>query len=708
MSRDVLRFTLYGALAVLVAMPVVRADETVTLAQRQFAAGSPAAPFQSFFVAARRLAASTTPAWSSADNDLSAWGPALVFPLLGQGVPSETVLGLAGPLETEGTAPILLFRTLGLYAAKSRVPFTKTPTLRHAVSRNLRTIERATRDLDALTATKELAAWGSIGAGAWLAYLELLYRDYFALQDADAARWNADGIRVVEQLLVRGRLPDGGFRQDPRDEQSSLWPTALAIHALVKAYENEELVKYESAAMAAAAALDAMRAEDGTYFSTTAKTERDPRANAYLAGALLLLFKDTGDMHYRDRAVAILRWLATGPGAAASASDAALGSHVAHLTMLLDSLATQPYENILGRRPMRLTVELGAPSAKLVDAMAAQLRPAAFRYRELFDAVLHTLVERVPQAAGDIAYDYGDAPGYAASVLLDGGDKTIAPQIVRREERLLSRPWPRHFDEISFGAGALFAAHDHPDVVDAAVADRSLRRYLLFSGGLAVADRYYLDWLDWLTNGGGFEYGPTVLGAQIATTQLRYAERFPDQRVGWLLQPLQVGRALTDGADRSAWDAAQHVYRARPGSDSIGLLPNTMMIIDLLQAHALTHEASYLARAEDVAGGLDVLWDDQRGAYFASSEQMGDNAYQSLSTNSYAALALLRLSQAAGKLAYRDRALRVFDFINHDLYAGGVVYHHLYRGRRATGDIWCTGCNWRVLSELVELARVTK
>jgi hypothetical protein len=702
------RSAFYVAVAVLATIQPLSADETVTLIQRQFTAGSPAAPFQSFFIDARRLAASTTPAWSSADGDLAAWGPALIFPLLGQGVPTETVLGLAAPLEAEGTAPILLLRTLGLYAAKSRVAFVNTPTLQKAVSRNLRTLEHATSDLDSLTASKDLTGWGSIGAGAWLAYLELLYRDYFELEDTGAAHWSTDGVRIVDEVIERGRLPDGGFRRDPRDEALSLWPTALAIHALVKAYENEELVRYESAAIAAAAALDALRAGDGSYFSTVAKTERDPRANAYAAGALLLLFKDTGDVQYRDRAVATLRWLTTGAGAAASARDTALASQVAHLAMLLDSLATQPYENILGRRPMRLVVELGAPSAKTVDAMAAQLRPADFRYRGLFDAVLHTLVDRVPQAAGDIAYDYGDAPGYAAHVLLDGGDKAIAPQIVQREERLLTWPRPRDFDEISFGVGALLAAHDHPDAVDAVAAERSLRRYLLLSGGLAVADRYYMDWLDWLTSGGGFEYGPTVIGAQIATTQLRYAESFPDQGVGWLLQPLGVGRALIDGADQSAWDAARHVYRARPGDDTTWLLPNAMMIIDLLQAHALTHEASYLARAEEVAAALDGLWDDQHGAYFASSQQMGDNAYESLSTNSYSALALLRLWQTTSKSVYRDRALRVFDFINHDLYAGGVIYHHLYRGRRATGDIWCTGCNWRVLRELVELAQSTK
>src|SRR5512143_2758464 len=162
-SGCVLRFTLYAATsaAALAIIGPACADETVTLTQRQFASASPAAPFQSSFGDARRVAAATTPAWSSADGDLSAWGPALIFPLLGPGVAGETVLALAAPLEAEGTAPLLLFRTLGLYAAKSRVPFTETPTLRMAVSRNLRTLERATRDLEALTASKDLAAWGS-------------------------------------------------------------------------------------------------------------------------------------------------------------------------------------------------------------------------------------------------------------------------------------------------------------------------------------------------------------------------------------------------------------------------------------------------------------------------------------------------------------------------------------------------------------------
>ena len=94
-----------------------------------------------------------------------------------------------------------------------------------------------------------------------------------------------------------------------------------------------------------------------------------------------------------------------------------------------------------------------------------------------------------------------------------------------------------------------------------------------------------------------------------------------------------------------------------------------------------------------------------RGAYAASSDQMGDAGYESLSTNTYAALAAMRLFAVTQKPAYRDRALRIFDFITRDLYADGVIYHHVYHGRRAAGDIWCTGCNWRVLSALLELAR---
>ena len=685
-------------------MPV-QAAESVSLGPRQFAANSPAAEFQQFLSESRRLAASTTVAWNSADTDLCAWGPAVVFAMLERTTPRDAVINLAATLEDPAAGPILLFRTLGLYAAKSRLPFGNTPTLMSALNRNLGRIQGATRDLEGFTAAAGLHDWGSIGTGAWLAYLQLLYRDYGELGAPSSPSWNSEGLRMIDQLVAQGQLAGGkGFRRAPQDDQLSLWSSTLMLYALIKAYENEEAVKYESAAIATAAAIELLHAGDGSYYSTAAKSETDARANAYLAGALLLLAKDTGDAIYRDRAIAILRWLISGHGAAALARDAALGLHAAYLVLLLDSLTTQPNEHVLGRRPMRLTAESGVPARPSVEDMLVRLRPDDFRYRGVLDGVFHTLVARAPQLAGDFAYDYGDAPGYAASVLLRAGDTTIAPQIIRREEQLLAWPRPRDFDEIAFGTGALFAALDHRKPGENTSAATALRRYLWLSGGLAFADRYYLDWLDWYTGGGGYDYGPTVLGAEIAATHLEYAERFPSETIGWW-QPVQIARALIDGAN-TAWDADRRVYRARTGSDEVWLLPNAMMIIDLLHAHQIAGEPAYLDRAEAVGGGLEMLWDRERGAYFASSGQMGALGYESLSTNSYAALAFLRLYKATHNPAYRDRAVAVFDFIARDLYADGVAYHHVYRGRRAAGDIWCVGCNWRVVAELLELASV--
>ena len=676
-----------------------RADVTVTLAGRTFADQSPAATFRETFGDARRRAAETTGAWASSRDDLCAWGPALIFPLLGSGLDNDTVIALASSLETKDVAPQLVWRTLGLYAAKSRVPFDDTATMRAAVDRNLEALNRAARDIDTFADAPELKDWGPVGLAAWVAYLDLLYRDYWDLGDPGARSWNTDGLAITNDLLHRAGLPDGrGFRFQAGRDSLALWPNALVLYALNQAYENEESVRYERAAIDTAAAIEPLRDKDGGYFSTIERTDKNPHANAYLAGALLLLAKNTGEKTYQQRATAILRWLTTGPSAALLARDAGLETHIGHLILLLDSLATQPSENVLGRRPMR------GSTAKPPPLPLDELRPADFRYRSLFDGVLGTLVNHLPREDGDFAYDYGDSPGYATDVLLAAHQSQSAHEVLQREQKLLTWPRPRDFDEISFGARAFFAALDQPDAFPRDQAEAALHRYILLSGALAMGDRYYMDWIDWFTGGGGYEYGPTVIGAQIAQSQLRFARAFPQQRVGWLIDPAAVGRALIDTAGRDVWDESLHLYRARPRSDEVWLLPNAMMILALLQTHALSGDASYLERAEAVVTGLESLWDEKRGAYFASSTQTGPGGYLSLSTNSYAALALHRLAAATGKQGYRERAQSILDFIQRDLYGDGVVYHHIYQGRRAAGDIWCSGCNWRVLSILREVA----
>jgi hypothetical protein len=678
------------------------AAQEITLASRRFAPESPALPLQSFLVEARRRAAATTVAWDDTEDDLAAWGPALVFPLLGAGVPGEDVLALGAPLAAEAPAPVLLFRTLGLYAVKSRVPFVETPDLLAAIRRNLRLMERATRDLERFTGGPELQGWGSIGVGAWLAYLELLYRDYGELGSGEAAHWTASGVRIVEQILVRGRLENGGFRRDPRDTELTLWPTALALHALMQAYENQESIQYESAAMEAAAAIQVLRDRDGAYFSTMAGGQKDPRANAYLAGGFLLLYKNTGEPRFRDGALSILRWL-TGPQNPPGSAPAGSDLHAAYLALLLDSLAMQTAEPILGRRPLRAVSDRGDSEA--VRQMAVRLSEKAPQ-RAMLSAMLQTLLLRTPYASGDFAYDYGDSPGYAAAVLLRGGRADLAQQVITRQEDLLVLPRPAHFDELSFGASALLMGLDHPEVIDAAKADAALRRYLFLSALVVMADRYYLDGLDWYTGGGGFDYGPTVLGAQVAAVHLRFGKRFPGVRVGWVVDPLAIGRRILETTDREAWDGTRRIYRLRRDDEVVALLPNAMMVLALLEAHAMDPAGGHLSRAEEVFDGLETLWDESRGAYLATSAHRGEDAYFSLSTSTYAWMASRALAAATGKARYGGRAAAIRDFIARDLYADGIAYHHLHRGRRATGDIWCSGCNWRVAAALVEHAEV--
>ncbi|HTO57895.1 MAG TPA: hypothetical protein VMJ74_08865, partial [Pseudomonadales bacterium] len=195
----------------------VGADQSVSLSAREFSRNSPVAGYRDAFGSARRRAADTTAAWTSASDDLAAWGPALIFPLLGAGLSSDTVIALAAPLQDRDPAPKLLWRTLGLYAAKSRVPFDETPPLLAAVNRNLGAINRAARDIDAFVDTPELKPWGPIGLGAWVAYLDLLFRDYWDLGNPGAESWDADGLKIVSDLLTRGRLADGkGFRAELR------------------------------------------------------------------------------------------------------------------------------------------------------------------------------------------------------------------------------------------------------------------------------------------------------------------------------------------------------------------------------------------------------------------------------------------------------------------------------------------------------------
>jgi hypothetical protein len=298
-----------------------------------------------------------------ADGEEAAW--AAVLALANGAIPPGDVA--ATPLGREASPAVLLWRTLALYAMRAAAPEVESPALRDRVTRNLAALAHAVEQPDSLR-SGDAQRFGALGLTAWVAWLHLLYRSYWDLE-ADAGEIGERGLGRLEELLARGRAADGvAFAAEHGDGACSPLATALAVLALSQAYENEELVRYEDDAFAAAAACTG----DG----------RDPVVRAYRALALLELVKNSGSTSLRDEA----RRLLAGAGAA-PATLVFARRMLAHLDGEDAGGPVAP----LGFRPLR--------RARRPAAVA----PAALRdpeLRALFDSVFATLTERVPRRAG--------------------------------------------------------------------------------------------------------------------------------------------------------------------------------------------------------------------------------------------------------------------------------------------------------------------
>ncbi|HYD47879.1 MAG TPA: hypothetical protein VEB21_06000, partial [Terriglobales bacterium] len=428
----------------------------------------------------------------------------------------------------EQPAATRMIRTLELYAAKQARALEETGAIQAEIDGNLRSIQKSMRDFDTLLHDDAIAPWGQHGVAAHLAYLQLLYRDYFELHSEQSQRWTSDGIRIADQLIDR-QLDGGGFGLDPRQDELRLWPTALAIRALAQAYASQRSVKYEDAAIAAAEGLEPLRLPDGSYRTATSASHAEVRANAHLADALYLLARNGAGEKWRQRSTAISAWLGGQPE-----SDPAHRREIETLaTIHAATRALAPRQVLSPELTAALQrLNLSAPLQQMAQDLTA------------------TLVQRLPHLAGDFAYDSADSPGYAIEMLKHLGLHQRAGEIIARIERLAGRPWPKALPELSYGALGLIVASDQ------AAAAAALRRYLRLTGIAARADGYYLDWLAWIS-GDVTELGPTVLTAQIAQTHLRAAAVLGDEAARGWIDPLRTGLALLAVAQAEAWDEEQ-------------------------------------------------------------------------------------------------------------------------------------------------------
>jgi hypothetical protein len=568
-------------------------------------------------------------------------------------------------------------RVLRLYVRQAERPFEPDLALRDAVIEGLERVVEEARGADRQP----------VFATARAAWLHLLFRNHWDL-DPEAPAVNATGLALLEETLTRGRSADGAFAAGWTGAAPSRPATAMGALALAQAYENEELVRFEDAAVAAAGVLGEVPGAD---------TAEDRWAEAILATALLVLHKNSGDPAQRAAAERILSRLA------GAAGDEATAVQLAIARGMRARLAGGGPGPVFGFRPLRPAP--ATPPALPEDVRRSLAALADPRLAEMFERVYGTLVDRLPRGAGDFAWDYGDSPGYAAEVLLATGRRELVGEIAVRERSLVARPTPARLTEISFGVDALAAASGDADPTRARPAEAAWRRAVVVGALLSILDRHYLDRLDAWTGGAGYEYGATTLSAQLALTQLGFATRRPGQTLlAGLVDPARIGARVAEECERLAWSPERRLYRSGIDRDDPSLLSNATMILLLLRLHE-RGDTGALARAEQVAAGLDALWNPERGAYFATLAARDDGGYTSLSSSSYALLALLRLHRAGGAPVHLERARAIAEFIRRDLHADGVLYHHLHRGRAAAGDLWCPGCGWRVLAILLEWGR---
>ncbi len=549
---------------------------------------------------------------------------------------------------------------------------------------------------------------------ALLAWSNLLYRDYWDWPRHTPYAYPGVGLTLLD--ATREKTWDGEkeyYRARPWAHGLDVLSNGWMILGLMKGFENEELIPYQVNAEGAAAALGALWDENrGGYFSPAGSRYglKILAENNLAVTALLALYKNLGEASYLDRAEETLQFIADrmyadgrlagvvrdGAPDWSGGWSAGESFHFLYNVLVAQALKDQACRNMLAFRPMHCE-DRSLPG----NVSPGQSRT---RYPEEFDAILKTVLYKVPWRDGDILYDYGDMPGYASWLLFQLARETgeeeyaeTATAVADRIVRLIHEDLVYYLAEISFGGFSLYAAKAYYGA-ERPVYEAELDHLLGLAAFLAAVDDYYLDIVDRLTGGGNYGYGATTLTAQVA--YLLFLSRYypPDGfRPMWDEYP-EVALKMVEAANREAWDEAGGYYYKSADQPEIYLMADGYMVYTLVEAYRYTGNPEHLDRARRVAAALErLLGDSREGGFYAMPPALPSLGYKSLSSNSYALKACALLYHATGEEAYREKAESVIDFLLDDLYEGGAVHHHLYKGLACGGDMWCPGCNFRIL-----------
>lgn len=203
---------------------------------------------------------------------------------------------------------------------------------------------------------------------------------------------------------------------------------------------------------------------------------------------------------------------------------------------------------------------------------------------------------------------------------------------------------------------------------------------------------------------GGFAastYGPTSLNGILAVMNFEAALQLGgDNKEKWIATGKEILKA---GYDR-AYNKELGYYIFSETRSGHFLYPNIAQMLGNLRAYQLTDDKAYLDHAEALYDAIEPLSLEGKSWYRSpySQEEMGakTDEYTTLSSQNYTMLALTVAYSVTKNVKYKERALKILEFVRANLLEGDRVLHHWMDGKIASWTDkypYCSGCNLQIL-----------
>jgi len=169
---------------------------------------------------------------------------------------------------------------------------------------------------------------------------------------------------------------------------------------------------------------------------------------------------------------------------------------------------------------------------------------------------------------------------------------------------------------------------------------------------------------------------------------------------------------MLDAARKKAYDHEGPRFLFSPGEKRAFCYPNPLFCLGLTILHRITGQSSALTEAEGIFDWMfKNLRDDKKGGYwtpYTNILRKKEYAFnlKSLSAQNYILFACIYLYDATGKEIYLKEIKSLLDFIERDLYYGGIIWHDIEDGKRAdlsSPEPYCIGCNLMTMYLLTEI-----